>query len=104
MKKFILSAMVLGFAGIASSHANTLNTTVEISASAQDSVKRTEVKLEDLPEAVKTTLASDPYKEWTPTAAFHVKSDKNEYYEINVKKEEETGSIKLTADGKPVEE
>ncbi|WP_316794727.1 hypothetical protein, partial [Pedobacter frigoris] len=70
----------------------------------QDSTTKTPVELKDLPEAVTKTLQSDPVKAWTPTAAFLVtNADKTSYYLINVKKEQETGSLKIDKDGKIIE-
>ncbi len=102
MKKFILSAAfaIAGLAAVQASEVKDLNTTV---VAVQDSVTKTPVKLEELPDAVKTTLASESYKVWTATEAWLVKDGSAEYYLINVKKEQETGSIKLDKDGKPVQ-
>ncbi len=105
MKKLILSATLAfaGFAAVQASELKQVNNKIEI-VSVQDSVVKTPVKLEELPEAVKTTLKNDAYKAWTATGAFHVKeSATKEYYLIDVKKEQEAGSIKLDKDGKPVE-
>lgn len=106
MKKLILSA-TLAFAGFAAVQASELkqinNDKIEIVA-VQDSVVKTPIKLEELPDAVKAALQSDAYKAWTPTAAFHVKEGQTkEYYQIDVKKEQETGSVKIDKEGKPVE-
>ncbi|WP_432711919.1 hypothetical protein [Pedobacter sp.] len=99
MKKFILSAAFLAFAGIATVQANEVNTPAMITVQ-QDSTTKTPVKLEELPDAVKATLQSDPYKEWVPTAAFLVTAaDKSEYYQIDVKKGEETASLNVGKDG-----
>lgn len=69
-------------------------------AAAED---KTAVKIEELPEAVKATLASPTLKDWTATEAFLVKNaEGKEYYAINVKKDNESGSIQLDKDGKPV--
>jgi len=107
MKKLILSATLVfaGFAAVQASDLKQVKNNIEVvSISVQDSVIKTPVKLEELPEAVKTTLKNDTYKTWTPTAAFHVKeSATKEYFLIEVKKETEAGSIKLDKDGKPVE-
>jgi len=107
MKKLILSATLVfaGFAAVQASDLKQVKNNIEVvSVSVQDSVIKTPVKLEELPEAVKTTLKNDTYKTWTPTAAFHVKeSATKEYFLIEVKKETEAGSIKLDKDGKPVE-
>jgi hypothetical protein len=102
MKKLILSATFLAFAGFTAVQASEVKTKIEI-VTVQDSVIKTPIKLEELPDAVKTVLSSEPYKLWTPTAAFSVKDGKKEYYQIDVKKEQEVGSLKLDKEGKPVE-
>ena len=103
MKKIILSAAFLAIAGLTTVKANEVKQPVQMVAY-QDSTTKTPVELKDLPEAVQKTLQSDPVKAWTPTAAFLVtNADKTSYYLINVKKEAETGSIKIDKDGKIVQ-
>lgn len=103
MKKIILSAAFLAFAGLTTVKATELSHKVTVIAQ-QDSTTKTPVELKDLPDAVKETLASDPVKEWTPTAAFLVtNADKTSHYQIDVKKEEESKSLKIGADGKIIE-
>ncbi len=103
MKKIILSAAFLAVAGLASVKASEIKEPVK-AVVYQDSTTRTPVELKDLPEPVQKTLQSDTVKEWTPTAAFLVtNADKSTYYLINVKKGEETGSLKIDKDGKVVE-
>jgi hypothetical protein len=64
---------------------------------------KTSVALDQLPDQVKATLASPSLKAWTATEAFLVKgADGKEYFAINVKKDNETGSIQLDKEGKPV--
>lgn len=101
MKKLILSAAFVAIAGLTTVNASEVK--INPIVSVQDSVVKTPIKLEELPEAVLNTLKSDPYKSWTPTAAFSVKDGSKNYFQIDVKKEEETSSIKLDKDGKPVE-
>lgn len=103
MKKIILSAAFLAFAGLTTVKAN--DSKVAVAATIQqDSVTKTPVEVKDLPEAVKTTLSADKYKEWIPTATFLVtKADKSEYYQIDVKKQEETASLKIGKDGVVIE-
>ena len=104
MKKLILSAAFLAFAGFSAVQASEVNTMKNVAIVAvQDSAVKTPVKLEELPEPVTTALKSDTYKGWTATEAFSVKDGTKEYFVINVKKEAETGSIKIDKDGKPVE-
>ena len=103
MKKIILSAAFLAFAGISAVNASEVKTPVAITVK-QDSVTKAPVELKDLPEAVKTTLASEPVKAWTPVAAFLVtNADKTKHYQIDVKKEAETASIKIGEDGKVIQ-
>jgi len=103
MKKIILSAAFLAFAGFTQVKATDVKNPVIISVK-QDSTTKTPVELKDLPDAVKTTLASDKYKEWTPTAAFLiVNADKTEFFQVDVKKQEETASLKITKDGAIIE-
>lgn len=102
MKKLILSAAFLTFAGLTAVQASEISNKVEI-VTLQDSVIKTPIKLEELPDAVKVTLQSAPYKDWAAVAAFHVKDGQKEYFQIDVKKQEETASLKLNKEGKPVE-
>lgn len=104
MKKSVLTAAIVALTSVAFVNANELKTNLKANSvvALQDSSSTTPVKLEELPEPVKTTLASDAYKAWTPTEAFWVKEESGaEYYQINVVKDEEKGSVKLKADGTP---
>jgi Na+/H+ antiporter NhaC len=104
MKKFILSATFLAFAGFSAVQASEVNTIKNAAIVAvQDSAVKTPVKLEELPEPVTTALKSDAYKGWSATEAWSVKEGAKEYFLINVKKEAETGSVKIDKDGKPVQ-
>jgi hypothetical protein len=62
------------------------------------------VRAEDLPEAVKTTLSGDSYAGWQVTSAFLItKEDNSQFFEISIKKGEETATINLDKDGKKVD-
>jgi hypothetical protein len=99
MKKLILSATFLAFAGLATVKANNVSNHSIVTIQ-QDSTVKTPVKIEELPDPVKTTLSADKYKEWAPTAAFLVTAaDKTEWYQIDVKKGEEVASLKVGKDG-----
>ncbi|MEJ2879917.1 hypothetical protein [Pedobacter sp. GR22-6] len=103
MKKIILSAAFLAVAGLTTVKASDIKNPVAV-AVVQDSTTKTPVEIKDLPDAVKTTLASEPVKDWIPTASFLVTlADKSTYYQVDVKKEEETKSLKIAADGKIIE-
>jgi len=103
MKKLILSATFLAFAGLSAANASELKKVTPVMVTVQDSVIKTPIKLEELPEAIKTTLKTEPYSAWTPTAAFSVKEGTKEWFQVDVKKEEQVGSLKFDKDGKPVE-
>ncbi|SEI64703.1 hypothetical protein SAMN05216327_10331 [Dyadobacter sp. SG02] len=61
------------------------------------------VRPEDLPEAVKSTL-SGSYAEWKVTSAYLVTRDDNsQYYEINIKRSEETSTLNLDKYGKKID-
>jgi len=102
MKKLILSAAFFAIAGFTAANASDVKNKIEIVA-VKDTLVKTPIKLEELPEAVKATLKTDPYKIWTPTAAFSVKDGDKSYYQVDVKKEEEVASLKFDAEGKPIE-
>lgn len=101
MKKLFVAAIV-AFAGFTAVEAQASVNKVEV-VSVQDSVIRTPIKVEELPEAIRTVLQTDPYKDWTPTAAFTVKDGDKSYFQVDVKKEEQMASLKFDAEGKPVE-
>jgi len=85
----------------AAGQSTTQSTTTTAPATQEE--EKTAVTVEELPEAVKTTLASTTLKPWTPTEAYLVKGvDGKEYYAINLKKDDQTGSVKLDKEGKPV--
>ncbi len=99
MKKIILSAAFLALAGLTTVKANDILTPVTVAVQ-QDSTTKTPVELKDLPEPVVKTLQSDPVKAWTPTSAFLITNpDKTSHYLINLKKEEETNTLKIDKDG-----
>jgi hypothetical protein len=102
MKKLIISAFALSLISFGSVQANTFTETPgTVITVTQEKVA---VKPEDLPEAVKTTLAGDAYAGWEVTGAFLVtKEDNAQHFEISLKKGEETSTVNLDKDGKKVE-
>ncbi|TKC13096.1 hypothetical protein FA048_05625 [Pedobacter polaris] len=102
MKKLILSAAILAFAGFTTVQAGEIKNKIEL-VSVQDSVVKTPIKLEELPKPIADILKTEPYATWTPTAAFSVKDGDKLYFQVDVKKEEKVGSLKFDKDGKPVE-
>ena len=101
MKKLIISAMALTLIAFNSVQSEPVLTTATEITSAQEKVA---VKPEDLPESVKTTLASDTYAGWQVVSAFLVtKPDNSQFYEISLKKGEESSTVNLDKEGKKVE-
>jgi hypothetical protein len=76
-----------------------MGTGLEISTRQAD--EKVKVKLEELPEAVKTTLATEPYNVWKAETAYLNKT--KDHYEIEVKKGTEKKTLKFSKDGKAVE-
>ncbi|MFN0290464.1 hypothetical protein [Pedobacter helvus] len=101
MKKLFVAAIV-AFAGFTATQAQASVNKLEI-VSVQDSVVKTPIEVSALPDAIKTVLQTDPYKDWTPTAAFSVKDGDKAYFQVDVKKAEEMASLKFDAEGKPVD-
>ncbi|MDQ3047099.1 MAG: hypothetical protein M3R27_06085 [Bacteroidota bacterium] len=75
----------------------------KVSATHQEDQSRLQIKPEELPEAVKKTLAEDKYKGWEISAVYWVKS-KMEYYEVLMVKETASKTFKFDKEGKAVEE
>jgi hypothetical protein len=62
------------------------------------------VRPEDLPESIKSTLSGDDYAEWKVTSAYLVTKENNsQYYEVNLKKGEETTTINFDKYGRKVD-
>lgn len=101
MKKLFVAAIV-AFAGFTATQAQASVNKLEM-VSVRDSVVKTPIEVSALPDAIKTVLQTDPYKDWTPTAAFSVKDGDKAYFQVDVKKAEEMASLKFDAEGKPVE-
>ena len=101
MKKLIISAFCLSLLALGTTQAYSTKPAELTTIVAQEKVA---VKPEDLPEPVKTTLASDAYAGWDVTTAFLItKEDNTQFYEISLKKGEETSKVNLDKDGKKVE-
>lgn len=103
MKKVILSAAFLAIAGFTAVNAKSIENTPVAYATVQDSTQAKDVKIEELPAPVKTTLAAEAYKDWTPVSAKWTKTDAGEVYHVTVKKGEEQGVLKIDATGKVVQ-
>jgi hypothetical protein len=102
MKKLILSAAALlfFFAAQAQTEATAPASGVtKTETPAQD--KKTEIKYDELPQAVKTTLSGDAYKGWEVVKVWHNTTKDN--YEIEVKNAGgEAKTLKFGNDGKEI--
>lgn len=58
------------------------------------------ITTDQLPDAVKQTLASADYQGWAVEEAYHNKT--KDHYELKVKKEAETKTLKFSKDGKEI--
>ena len=101
MKKQIISALALVLTSFAAVQANEQILINTVISATQEKVA---VKPEDLPEGVKTILTSDTYAGWQVVSAFLVtKPDNSQFYEISLKKGEESSTVNLDKEGKKVE-
>ena len=64
-----------------------------------DSTQKVPVKLEALPEPVKSTLQSGELKQWSPSAAFMVRTDTSAYYQVYVQKGTEGKNVNIDEKG-----
>jgi hypothetical protein len=91
MKKIFLSTLILG---------TVFSAAIPMAAKANKAIEiqtQTPVKLEELPEAVKKTLA-EKFEGWKPVLAFWVSGEK-EHYKIDLTKAEEKQVAKIKSDG-----
>ena len=101
MKKLIVSAFALTVLSSVMQQSNPTMACSIVEVMIQDKVS---VKPEDLPQPIKTTLATDVYAGWEITEAFIItKEDKTQFFEISLKKGSETAKINLDKDGRKVE-
>lgn len=97
----MFSALFVAFAATATMASPMTDNVSIVNAIQQD---KTPVKLEELPDAVKTTLSSDEYQGWIPSTAFAVTNEEGKkYFEIQLKNEDQVKVVNLDSDGKPVE-
>jgi hypothetical protein len=103
MKKIIFLAAIIAFTGLTSVKASDMKSTIV--AIQQDSTTKTQIRVDALPEPVKTTLKSDKYKDLIATTAYLVTAaDKTQWYLVDVSnKEGRFASLKIGKDGVVVE-
>jgi hypothetical protein len=101
MKKIILTSVGLLFffaAATAQTEVASATDAAKTETVAQD--KKTEIKYDELPQTVKTTLSGDAYKGWEVLKVWH--NETKEQYELEVKNATETKTLKFDKDGKEV--
>jgi hypothetical protein len=98
MKKVILTAIVFTFAVFTTVDAKVINEPVIVNVVNEDE-EGTEVKAEELPEAVKTTLGSEEYASWNIAKCSLVKAG---HYKIDLINGEEKQTVELCKEGKEV--
>lgn len=99
MKKLIISAFMLAaVASYAQDKKVTADTPVQAAAVKDESAK-TKVDPAALPEPVKTTLSAETYKDWKIAEAWVVKAEQ-EYYMVDLKKDDKTITVNIDKDGK----
>lgn len=101
MKKFIIPIAAALFASA------TLVNATEISALSSSTVvaqEKVEIRPEELPDAVHSALAAEPYNAWQIQRAFMVPDGEGgNYYEISLSKGEELKTAHFDKDGKVIE-
>lgn len=96
----MLSAFILAFATTAILAQPAEIVSMELIAQQE----KTPIKLEELPEAVKTTLSGEQFTGWAPSEAFVVTPEEGvKYFEVTLKKGEEVKVVSLSEDGKVIE-
>src|SRR5690606_3691596 len=102
MKKIMLSAAVLAFAGMTTVNAETIKTPVA-SAIVMNLQDKTPIDAQDLPDAVKTALAGDDYSEWTVKEAYSIQAGGVSTYAISLQKGDESRVVNLNEAGEAAE-
>ncbi|CAG5017251.1 hypothetical protein DYBT9275_05733 [Dyadobacter sp. CECT 9275] len=101
MKKIIVSALAFLLVSPLWADAGVQMKTARSLFSAQEKVS---VKVEDLPEPVKNAIRSDAFEGWKITDAYLVtREDRSQYYELDVKKGDESARVKLDKNGQHVD-
>ena len=99
MKKLIVAAFSLSMVCF-SATVNAANASNSVISVKYNGDERTSVKAEELPEAVKKTLAGEEFKGYTIAEASLVKTADASYYEVSMAKDKETKIVKVDKEGK----
>jgi len=96
MKKLIFATMLFASFAAFDLKAQVESDKTEVSAQPVG----TPVKPEELPDAVKTTLAGEKFSGWEIETAFLVREEEMEYFRINLVNEEAKQTVKIDREGK----
>ena len=105
MKKILLAAglALAAFVLQAQNPADEQKPATENSTAAKaEDADKVQIKVEELPEAVKKTLADQEYKGWLINTAYHDK--KNERYEVELKNGADTQVIRFSQEGQRLDD
>src|SRR5690606_10739580 len=100
MKKLFFSISLVLFSAVMVFAQETVKETAVIEQGNDVQDEKVEIKTDELPEAVRTTLSTEEYKDWTIEKAYHIKT--HNHYEVKLKKGSESKSIKFDKDGNVV--
>ena len=100
MKKLFFSISLVLFSAVMVFAQETVKETAVIEQGNDVQDEKVEIMTDELPEAVRTTLSTEEYKDWTIEKAYHIKT--NNHYEVKLKKGSESKSIKFDKDGNVV--
>ena len=101
MRKVVFGSfmLILALSALQTGQVSASHILVQINAQSKVAVRP-----EDLPEAVKSTLASDDYADWKVTNAYLVtRENSTQYFEVNLKKGEESLTVNIDKYGRKVD-
>jgi hypothetical protein len=96
MKKVVAILSLVLFAVAMQTTYASVNTTANV----EQTDELVKITTEELPDVVKKTLATADYQGWTIEEAYHNKT--KDRYELKVKKDAETKTLKFGKDGKEI--
>jgi hypothetical protein len=100
MKKLLLSSIVLMFFAVAANAQTAPSPATPSSSTTVEPDKKTEIKLEALPQPIKTTLSTDAYKGWAVVKVVYNETKDN--YEVDAKNATETKTLTFDKEGKEI--
>ncbi len=80
----------------------TIQSQTNIADDQASSDQRTQIKTEELPDAIKQTLADQEYKGWIINAAYQDR--KEETYEVELKNGADTQNVKFNSEGQRLDD